>query len=240
MTSSPKTGNSVNWAPPVLLHFQHWVGVATVQHWVVERTDLYSSADCSEQPENFLRIRWKWICCMHRQCIVLSRWDILLQLCGNIFHGTIILSCNHDKGQGDCGSLAGRNIAVWNVSVVLVFSHILHAGCRVSCGYLLVPLCETLPTCLLILLAPVLRHWSDQHLYNAERLEECVPPLLFPYLIYRNGSVSYNWFTYWMFSKISFGKKDNISEVHNVPSTVNVIDSILFSSLHEANSCCVH
>jgi len=143
-------------------------------------------------------------------------------------------------GQGDCSSLAGRNIAVWNVSVVLVFSHILHARCRVSCGNLLVPVCVTLPTHLLILLVPVLRHWSDQHLYNAERLEECVLPLPFPYLKYHNGSVSYNWFTYWMFSRITFGKKDNISEVHNVPSTVNVMDSMVFGSIHGANSCCIH
>jgi len=50
-------------------------------------------------------------------------------------------------------------------------------------------MCETLPTHLLILLVPVLRHWSDQHLYNAERLEECVLPLPFSYLRYHNGSV---------------------------------------------------
>lgn len=110
-------------------------------------------------------------------------------------------------GQDDCGSLAGRNTAVWNLSVVLVFSHIVHARCRVSCGYLLVSLCETLPTCFIILLVPVLVHWSDQHLYNADRLEECVLPLPFPSLKYHNGSVSYSWFTYWMFSKISFGNK---------------------------------
>lgn len=42
-----------------------------------------------------------------------------------------------------------------------------------------------------------------------------------------------------MFSKISFGKK-NISEVHNVPSTLNVVDCMLFGSLHEASSCCIH
>jgi hypothetical protein len=143
-------------------------------------------------------------------------------------------------GQGDCSSLTGRNSAIWNEAVVLLFSHILHARCRVSCGYLLVPSCETLPTRLLILLVPVLRHWSDQHLYNAERLEKCVLPLLFPYLIYCNGNVLYNWCTYWMFSKISFGKTDNISEVHNVLSAVNVMDSMLFGSLHEADSCCVH
>jgi hypothetical protein len=144
-----------------------------------------------------------------------------------------------DYGQGDRGSRAGRNIAVWNMSVALVFSHIVHARCRVSCGYLLVPLCETLPTHLLILLVPVLIHWSDQHLYSADRLEECVLPLPFPYLKYCSGSVSYNWFTYWMFSKIWFGKKNNISEVHNV-STVNVMDCMLFGLLYEASSCCIH
>ena len=34
-----------------------------------------------------------------------------------------------------------------------------------------------------------------------------------------------------MFSEISFGKKDNISEVHNVPSTVKVMDCMLYPGI---------
>lgn len=38
-------------------------------------------------------------------------------------------------GQCDHGSLASRNIAVWYMSMVFVFSHIVLARCRVLCGY---------------------------------------------------------------------------------------------------------